>query len=136
MEITVTKQTGKVSVAVIELNGQLDGQTYQALIASAKEVYGGGAKDILLDLTNLTYISSAGLVAFHAIAMMLRGNTIPSSEAGWASMQSVQMSGADKAEEHIKLLNPRAEVKSVLEMVGFDRAFEMYTDVQQALDSF
>lgn len=136
MEITVTNHAGKVPIAVIQLSGQLDGQTHQALINAAKSVYSSGTKKILLDFTNLTYISSAGLVALHSIAMMLRGNTIPNSEAGWASMQSVRVSGAEKPEDNLKLLNPHPEVKSVLEMVGFDRAFEMYTDLQQALDSF
>jgi anti-anti-sigma regulatory factor len=37
---------------------------------------------------------------------------------------------------HIKLLNPREEVKGVLEMVGFDRVFEIYRDLDEAVKSF
>jgi anti-anti-sigma regulatory factor len=36
----------------------------------------------------------------------------------------------------MKLLQPREEVKSVLEMVGFDRVFEVHTDLDQAVKSF
>jgi len=39
-------------------------------------------------------------------------------------------------EEHIKLLNPIPEVRSVLEMVGFDRAFEIYSNLGEAVKSF
>jgi anti-anti-sigma regulatory factor len=39
-------------------------------------------------------------------------------------------------QRHIKLLNPREEVRSVLEMVGFERVFEVYNDLDQALKSF
>jgi anti-anti-sigma regulatory factor len=39
-------------------------------------------------------------------------------------------------QKHIKLFNPREEVKNVLEMVGFDRVFEMHTNREQAVNSF
>jgi anti-anti-sigma regulatory factor len=39
-------------------------------------------------------------------------------------------------QEHIKLLNPRPEVRSVLEMVGFDRVFEIHSSIEDAVKSF
>ena len=68
MEISVSKQAGRVDVTVLTLIGQLDGQTYQDLIHRAREQYAAGVRDILLELGGLAYISSAGLVAIHTVA--------------------------------------------------------------------
>lgn len=136
MEISVSKQMGRVEVTVFSLNGQLDGQTYQDLINKAKESFAAGSRDFLFDLTNLTYISSAGLVAMHTVALLLRGEAVPDSEDGWSSIRAVKKTTDDKIQEHLKLLNPREEVKNVLEMVGFDRVFEIYASLDEAVKSF
>ena len=136
MEISVSKQMGRVEVTVLSLNGQLDGQSYQELINKAKELFAAGSRDFLLDLSKLTYVSSAGLVAFHTVALLLRGEAIPDAEDGWSSMRAVKKTTDDKMQEHLKLLKPRDEVKDVLEMVGFDRAFEIFSSLDEAVKSF
>jgi len=136
MEISVLKQMGRVEVTVLGLNGQLDGQTYQDLINRAKEAFAAGSRDFLFDLSNLTYISSAGLVAIHTVALLLRGEAVPDSEDGWSSIRAVKKTTQDKMQEHLKLLNPREEVKNILEMVGFDRVFEIYASLDEAVKSF
>lgn len=136
MEIVVSQEQGKVPVTVLKLIGQLDGQTYQNLIMKAREIFNGGAKNILLDLSDLTYISSAGLVSLHTIALMLQGETPPDPEQGWAAFKSLDRSRESGMEKNIKLLNPRPEIVSVLDMVGFSTFFEIFTDRQKALEAF
>ena len=135
MNITISKSMGRVQVSVIRIEGQLDGQSYMELIDKAKALYGEGARDFLVDLTDMTYISSAGLVALHSIALLTKGEQLPDSESGWSAYRSIKNS-APSLQEHIKLLNPREEVKSVLEMVGFDRVFSAFTDFDEAVKSF
>ena len=136
MNISVSKETGRVDVTVLRAEGQLDGQSYQSLIAKAKESFDEGARDFILDLTDLTYISSAGLVALHSIALMLKGEEMPDTEHGWSAYRSMGRGSEAGLQTHIKLLNPREEVRSVLEMVGFDRVFEIFTDRNEAVKSF
>jgi anti-anti-sigma regulatory factor len=136
MNITVAKEKGRVPVAVLTVEGQLDGQNYQQLIEKARELYDAGTRDILLDLSGLTYISSAGLVALHAMALTLRGEALPDPEQGWAAVKSADRSRQAGLQEHIKLLNPRPEVSSVLDMVGFTTFFEIFTDRAKAIESF
>lgn len=136
MEITVSQEQGRISIAVIKLTGQLDGQTYESLIAKAREVIEGGIRNILLDLCDLTYISSAGLVSLHTIALMIRGEDLPDPEGGWSALKSMDRSRDGGLQKNIKLLDPRAEVVSVLDMVGFSAFFEVFTDKQKAIDSF
>jgi anti-anti-sigma regulatory factor len=135
MNITSSKAEGRVPVTVIRVDGQLDGQSYMELIDMAKASYKEGARDFLIDLTDLTYISSAGLVALHSIALLTKGEALPDTDAGWSAYRSIKSSAAE-VQTHIKLLNPREEVKSVLEMVGFDRVFSVFTDLDEAVKSF
>ena len=136
MNISVTKEAGNVDVTVLRVEGQLDGQSYQSLIEKAKELFNAGSRDFILDLADLTYISSAGLVALHSIALMLKGEEMPDTEHGWSAYRSMGRGSEAGMQAHIKLLNPRDEVRSVLEMVGFDRVFEMFTDRNEAVKSF
>ncbi len=136
MEITVSQEQGRISISVIKLTGQLDGQTYESLIAKAREVVESGIRNILLDLGDLTYISSAGLVSLHTIALMTRGEDLPDLEQGWSALKSMDRSRDGGLQKNLKLLNPRPEVTSVLDMVGFAAFFEVFTDKQKAIDSF
>ena len=135
MNISLSKAVGRVPVTIVRVEGQLDGQSYQQLIDKAKELYQAGGRDFLLDLGDLTYISSAGLVALHSIALLTRGEPLPDTNAGWAAYRSMK-SGMAAVQEHIKLLNPRPEIKSVLEMVGFEQFFAVFTDIDEAVKSF
>ena len=42
MDISVSQAQGNVPIAVLKLEGQLDGQNYQDLIAKAQEVHKAG----------------------------------------------------------------------------------------------
>lgn len=136
MNIIVSQAQGNVPVTVIKLDGQLDGQNYQDLIAKAREVYEGGARSFLVDLSDLTYVSSAGLVALHTVALLARGEALPDPEAGWPAIRSVGRSGSSDVQKNVKLFNPRDEVRSVLDMVGFSGAFEIHADLDEAVNSF
>lgn len=136
MEITVSKEQGKVPVTILHVSGQLDGQSYQQLILKAQEEFESGARNFLLDFANLTYISSAGLVALHTITLLLRGEQLPDPERGWSTLKSMETTRDGGLQKNLKLLNPRSEITSVLDMVGFSAFFESFTDKQQALNSF
>lgn len=136
MNISVSQAQGNVPVTVIKLDGQLDGQNYQDLIAKAQELYKAGTRDFLLDLSELTYISSAGLVALHSMALLSRGEELPDTEGGWSAYRSMGRSSEAGMQKHVKILNPHSEVMGVLDMVGFSNVFEIYTDFDEAVKSF
>lgn len=134
--MSVSQAQGNVPVTVIKLDGQLDGQNYQELITKSQELYKAGVHDFLLDLSELTYISSAGLVALHSMALLARGEELPDTEGGWSAYRSMGRSSEAGMQKHVKLLNPRSEVMGVLDMVGFSNVFEIYTDLDEAIKSF
>ena len=136
MNISVSQAQGNVPVTVVKLDGQLDGQTYQELITKAQELYNAGTRDFLFDLSDLTYISSAGLVALHSVALLSRGEALPDTDSGWSAYRSMGRSSEGGLQRHVKLLNPRSEVMSVLDMVGFGNIFQLYTNLDEAVNSF
>lgn len=136
MNISISQVQGKIPVTVVKVDGQLDGQTYQDLINKARESYQAGWRDFLVDMTDLSYISSAGLVALHSLALMLKGEELPDTESGWSAYRSMSKTSGAGRQTHIKLLNPRNEVKSVLDMVGFTAVFDIFTDLDEAVKSF
>lgn len=136
MEISVSQKQGNVPITVIKLDGQLDGQNYQELITKARELFSAGARDFVLDLSDLTYISSAGLVALHSVALLVKGEELPDTEQGWSAYRSMGRTSASGVQSHLKLLNPTEEVRNVLDMVGFGSVFQVYTDLDEAVQSF
>ena len=136
MNISVSQAQGSVPVTVIKIDGELDGQTYQSLIDKAREIYEGGARDFVIDLADLTYVSSAGLVALHTVALLARGEALPDTEAGWSAIRSVGGASTGGVQEHVKLANPREDVMSVLDMVGFSSAFQIFNHLDEAIKSF
>ena len=136
MNISISQKQGNVPVTVLKLDGQLDGQNYQELIAKGQELYKVGARDFLLDLSDLTYISSAGLVALHSVALLTRGEELPDPEQGWSAYRSMGKASTAGVQTHLKLLKPREEVRNVLDMVGFSNVFEIYNDLDEAVKSF
>ena len=136
MNITLSQQQGRVPVTVVHLDGKLDSNSFQRLIDEAKKAYDGGSRDLVLDMTKLTYISSAGIVSLHSVAKLFRGEAMPDPEQGWGAIRSAEKDRDSGAQQHVKMCGVPPEVRSVLDVVGFSNFFEMHADLQNAIASF
>lgn len=136
MNILTSVVQGRVPVTILRPEGRLDGQNYQELISKAAELYEAGARHILLDLTDVTYISSAGIVALHTIALMLRGEPLPNLDNGWNAIKASGRVAEEGRQEHLKLLRPAPEITNVLEMTGFSAYLEAFQDQETAIQAF
>ena len=135
MEITITQE--KPYLHVMHLNGKLDGSNYKTLIDAARKLYDAGSRDVILDLSQLSYISSAGISALHRVALLFRGQKQEAEEEeGWASYRAIANEVNGNAQRHVKLFGPVEGVKQSLAMVGFNNLFETYTDMNLAIASF
>lgn len=133
---TVVEKQGRVPVTILQPHGSIDASNYRDLIAEANQAYSAGARDLLLDLSNTSYMSSSGLIALQSIGALLRGEDPPDLEEGWGAFRAVHRDRESGMQPHFKLLSPQPRVEKVLEMVGFDRFLEIHTDLETAVASF
>ena len=131
MEIDVTQEKGKVPVSVVHIKGDLDASSYLDLVDTAQKLYNVGVRSLLLDLADLDFISSAGLASLHIVMKMFRGEKAD-PEDGWGTYKEIERG----LQVNVKLLNPSTEVDNVLDTVGFKQFFEVFTDLEEAVNSF
>jgi anti-anti-sigma regulatory factor len=141
MKITISKTGKSDSVTVLQLDGILDSTNYQSLLDEAHNVYTADNRDLLLDLSNLTFISSAGLGALHQVALLFRGEKQAEGDESWSDYRWTAFHGSDSghnrgSNQNVKLLSPTKEVRGVLDLIGFSSFFEIFTDFNQAVASF
>jgi anti-anti-sigma regulatory factor len=127
-----------VPVSVLQLAGELDAASYLQVIEQVKALYAAGGRDLLVDLSELTFLASSGLVALHSAALIMRGDTLPDLESGWQVLHAIarEVDARTEMEAHCKLLNPQPRVQKALSATGFDRFLAIYEDRDTALASF
>jgi anti-anti-sigma factor len=136
MEMTVSQEQATLPVTVLHVEGKLDGSTYERLLAEAQTLYDSGVRDLLLDLKDLSFLSSAGIASLHRLALLFQGKKNEEMEEGWASFRAIDRDRERGRQQHVKLLNPSQEVREVLDVVGFTAYFDIHTDLQTAVASF
>jgi anti-anti-sigma regulatory factor len=136
MIITISKAEGLTHVVILHLEGKLDGANYENLIDEAQNLYDAGTRDLILDLSKLSFISSAGLAAIHQVALLFRGERNPGWDGGWDAYHAVDRSRGGRPQEHVKLLSPAEPVREVFDMTGFNSLFDIFPGLDQAVASF
>lgn len=130
MELSVTQEQGKVPVTVLHVKGNIDSTTYQAFQTQAEKLIADGAHDLLLDLHEVPYMSSAGLRSLNQIYNKLRAGA-----EDQANVTKGVTAGTYKS-PHLKILSPSARVLETLKMSGFDMFLDIRTNLQDAVASF
>jgi len=95
MTIAVDHLEGPRPIAVISLAGELDASNYERLIATVQQTYDAGARGLVLDLADLTFMASSGLVALYSAARIFRGEPAPDTDAGWQVFHDMQDDAED-----------------------------------------
>jgi anti-anti-sigma regulatory factor len=136
MEITVSTQQGRVPVTVVQPHGDIDASNYTELVSKVEGLIKNGAQDFLIELSDVPFMSSAGLVALHSIAITLRGEKPVDPQSGWAALKAMEPGRQKGVQPHVKLLNPQQYVADTFEKAGFTQFFEVFTDLSKAVASF
>jgi anti-anti-sigma factor len=132
MEITITHASGQVPVTVFHVNGEIDVKTYEQLEQRARQEYKKGMHNLLLDLSRVTFLSSAGLRAIHSIFQLLRTDAPEESDE---AMSRGLRDGSFKS-PHLVLLNPQPAVLRSLSYAGFDMYLDIQHNLHKAVESF
>ena len=128
MHIVVSHEERDVPVSLVFIRGDLTSE--EPLKTRAKEEHDAGASNILLDLSDVPYISSSGLRAIHYIYDLYRVKSADESE-----LKRGIADGTYKS-QNLKLLNPSQNSMKALQVAGYDMFLEIYTDLDEALSSY
>ena len=128
LNITTSQVQGEVSVVIFHLNGHLHGNTEQQLLDRARQSHEDGSKYVLLDLSDLEVLSSAGLRAIHSIFNLFT----PQSDVEIIR----QHRDEPYKSPYVKLVCPNPDIYYILNITGFLQNLLIYTDMEEAVNSF
>ncbi|MDD5049509.1 MAG: STAS domain-containing protein [Methanoregulaceae archaeon] len=101
------------SATIVSLSGRMDASSSPAAEAVLSRLIGAGERRIVVDMSDLDYISSAGL------RVML------------ASLKRLREDGGQ-----LLLAGLKPEIKNIFEIAGFQRIFSIYPSPEDAVSSF
>ncbi len=136
MQIIFFKQEGKVPVTIMQLMGNLDASNYTEVIDKAQDAHNDGVRDLLIDLSKVPYVSSAGLMSLHTVVLIFSGQSVQSKSGGRPAFRPINMTRDGEVRKHLKLFNPQPAVNEVLDVVGLKQFFDIHTDLDTAINSF
>ena len=132
LSISTEELQGRVPVTIFHLKGDLDGNTYEQLQKKADEVFQAGTRHLILDLSQVPFISSAGIRGLHYVFNLLRTDSV--SESDQAISKGLR-DGTFKS-PHLKLLSPNQNVANLLKVTGYDMFLEVHYNSNEAVKSF
>ena len=134
MEITVSFHQANEPVAVMNIKGNVDASNYIEIVNKAQEIYNNPVRNLILDLSDVPFISSAGLVAIHKIALIYSGGKQEVEQEGKETRPDFTHNA--NARKRVKLLNPQPDVDKTLETTGLKLFFKVFDNLDTALKSF
>ncbi len=132
MDITVSQEQGRVPVTILHVSGQTDSTSANELEKKAMDVIDAGARHLVLDLSKVPYLSSAGLRVLQEVFNKLREVSTGESDKEMYR----RINDGSFTSPHLKLLNPTKEVMEVLKMSGFDMLVSIEKDLKTAVAAF
>lgn len=118
LKISSEEVQADVPVTVFHLRGWLDAQSEGQLLEAARTANDGGSKFLLIDMSDLDTLTSAGMRALQKVYQVF-------------TPRDDQLKMA-----HLKLCNAPPQIYNVLGVTGFLQQIPMYESLEAALESF
>jgi anti-anti-sigma factor len=115
---SVENVQGAVPITIFHLRGWLDSQSEDEFVKWASEAYEQGSRYLLLDMSELDTLTSAGMRAIQKVYKMYT------------------TAGEDMEKAHLKMASAPPPVYHALKITGFLKSIPMYESVRSAIDSF
>jgi anti-anti-sigma factor len=117
-KITSEQMDASVPVTVFHIEGWLDAQSEEQLLKAARKAYDGGSGYLLIEMSALDTLTSAGMRALQKVYQMYT----PKDE--------------NPRVVHVKLCNAPPQIYNVLSITGFLQNIPMYASLEDAIVSF
>jgi anti-anti-sigma factor len=118
LKISTEQVQAAVPVTVFHIRGWLDAQSEEQLLEAARTSYDGGTRYLLIDMSDLDTLTSAGMRALQKVYQIF-------------TPKEDQFKVA-----HLKLCNAPPQIYNVLGITGFLQNIPMYESMDTALQSF
>ncbi len=119
------------STAVMRLTGEINASNFMQVIGKARELYDKSTRNLVIDLSEVSSISSTGIVGIHKIALLYSGVAQDVEEN-----ENPDFTHVSNARKHVRLLNPQPDVDKSLEIAGMKLFFKIFNNLDDALQSF
>lgn len=132
MEIEISQETARVAITIIHIKGSVDSSTYQAFQEKADELIKNGSRYLLVNFSECSFMSSAGLRTLHNIFNKLRSLH---KDVNDEQLRKEMNTGAYKS-PYIKVCNLSPQLSDAFELSGFETYIEVFDHQKKAIDSF
>ena len=116
--ISSEQMQASVPVTVFRVRGWLDAQSEEQLLEAARTAFDGGARYLLIDMSELNTLTSAGMRALQKVYQIFTPKEDHFKVA------------------HVKLCTAPPQIYNVLGITGFLHNVPMYESMDTALQSF
>jgi hypothetical protein len=128
LTITTSGMQGEVSVTVLHLKGHLHGATEQQLVDAARQAREDGATRLLLDLSELDVLASAGLRGIQNIFKLFTPQP---------DVETIRRHESEPYKSpYFKMVCPDPQIYYILNITGFIQNIPVYNNLDEAVRSF
>ena len=113
MEVRVRRSDRQEDIHIVEIEGRIDAHTAPDVEKELKALLDDGFTKIVIDFSQVNYISSGGLRVFLTALKQTRANN-----------------------GDLKLVNLISNVEKIFKLAGFTKIFNIMNDVESALNTF
>jgi len=132
MDINVSKVQANSPINVMRLDGNLDSISAVQFDNKLAELIKGGCCDLIIDLSDVKFLSSAGIRSINEAFYALH----PYDKQEFKEKISPGIRKGTYTAPHLKLVNPSKQVRKTLTIVGIDMYIEIYDTEKDAINSF
>lgn len=112
--VQISQAQGRVPVTIFQLKDRVNLGNFTEVEEAAQEVYNNGTRDLVIDLSQTVSLTSIGIRAIVIVHKMF------SKDGG----------------KHMKISNPVAYIREMLDISGVTQYIEVYDTVDEAVASF
>jgi anti-anti-sigma regulatory factor len=136
MELIVSIQQAEEPIAIMQIKGDINAANFLEVVNRAQELYNNPAHNLIIDLSEVTSVSTTGLVALHKIALVYSGVPQEMDQDAATKDKRPDFTHSSNARKFVKLLSPQPEVDKALEKAGMKLFFKVFKDLESAIESF
>ena len=134
MEITVSIHQSAQPIAILKIIGDINASNFMEVVDKAQALFDNPARHLIIDLSEVSSVSSTGLVALHKIALVYSG--VPQQVEADEDEIRPDFTHSSNARKFVKLLSPQPVVDAELQKAGLKLFFKVFSDLDTAINSF